>query len=460
MQAKTVLHKCIIGAFWLLLWQIAAMIVDSKLLLPGPVDTVRALGGLVVQGSFYHDILATVWRCAAAIVLALAFGLVLALVSYRWRVVREVLSLPVAFFKAVPIMAVAIYMLFLLAAGNVPILVCFIMCFPIVYTNLLAGLDSMDPQYLELAKIYRLPGSRILRHIYWPQMFPYFRSALSLIAGMSWKAVVTAEVLSVPKFSLGYELMNAKYYLETERLFAYVITIVVISVLFERLIRAILQRQEVRPYEGSRIRGSKQETHADNAAPAVYIRDLSKVFGTKTVLKDFSLDIPAGEVTALMAPSGWGKTTLVRILTGLETADSGSVQTEPESSGMSILFQEDRLLPWLTIYDNLALVQQCPDPDRIRSLLDAVGLASEQSKLPGQLSGGMNHRAALARTFLNGAELLIFDEPFRGLDETTRESVIDRLWRPESTGKTVLLITHDPDIAELLADRVVTAGDA
>ena len=161
-----------------------------------------------------------------------------------------------------------------------------------------------------------------------------------------------------------------------------------------------------------------------------------------------------------MAPSGWDKTTLVRILTGLETADSGSVQTEPESSGMSILFQEDRLLPWLTIYDNLALVQQCPDPDRIRSLLDAVGLASEQSKLPGQLSGGMNHRAALARTFLNGAELLIFDEQFRGLDETTRESVIDRLWRPESTGKTVLLITHDPDIAELLADRVVTAGEA
>ena len=87
MQAKTVLHKCIIGAFWLLLWQIAAMIVNSKLLLPGPVDTVRALGGLVVQGSFYHDILATVWRCAAAIVLALAFGLVLALVSYRWRAV-------------------------------------------------------------------------------------------------------------------------------------------------------------------------------------------------------------------------------------------------------------------------------------------------------------------------------------------------------------------------------------
>ncbi|MBR0374250.1 MAG: ATP-binding cassette domain-containing protein [Mogibacterium sp.] len=463
--------KFIIALFWILLWQLAAMAVSSPLLLPGPLDTIRGLVQLVQDPGYYHDIAATVVRCIAAILLALAFGFVLALASYRVRIVRDILSLPVAFFKSVPIMAVAIYMIFLLASGNVPVLVCFIMCFPIVYTNLLTGLDSMDAKYLEMAHVYRIPQGRVIRHIYWPQMYPYFKAALSLIAGMSWKAIVTAEVLSIPKFSLGYELMNAKYYLNTDILFAYVATIVVISLAFERLIRYLLNRFDFKAYAGSKfaaaeaVEGSDTDTRRDIVPPGVTFTDIHKAFGEKVVFDGFTEYFAAGETTAVMAPSGIGKTTLLRILVGLETADQGTVTVAPAGAEppaashdvrTGVLFQEDRLLPWLNVYDNLAVTAAVQDKAKILALLEAVGLAGECDKLPGQLSGGMNHRVALARMFLCDADLYIADEPFRGLDEDTRAAVIDRLWKPGVAGRTAIVITHDPEIANSLATRVVS----
>ena len=454
MMKKSLLKKLIIAAFWIIVWQVVAMIVASPLLLPSPAATAGSLIKLLGDGGFYLDALATIARCAIAIVMSLIAGTLLSLASYKWQVIRDVLSLPVAIFKAVPIMAIAIYMLFLLSAGNVPTLVCFIMCFPIVYTNLLTGLDSMDNSYLEMAKVYGLDDARIVKYIYIPSMFPYFKSALSIISGMSWKAVVTAEVLSVPQFSLGYELMNAKYYLETETLFAYVIAIVVIAIIFEKIIKAVLERMSPSDYSYSKIRRREKKNYCscDNCkleSGELVIDNLSKSFGDKQVLSHLNLKAESAKVTALMAPSGSGKTTLLRIICGIEQADEGRV-VAPER--IAVLFQEDRLLPWLNVYDNLALI--CNEDERIINVLKAVGLGEEKFKLPKHLSGGMNHRVAMARTFLYGASLLIFDEPFRGLDEDTREAVVKNLWEPYTRGKTVLLITHDQDIAEELAETI------
>ncbi len=136
------------------MWQLAAMLIAKPLLLPGPAQTVSSLIELLGDGGFYLDVLATLGRCAVAMLLALAAGLLLALASYRSSLIRSLLSPLVSFFKAVPVMALAIYLIFLVAAGGVPILVCFITCFPIVYTNLLTGLDSMNPGYLEMAQVY------------------------------------------------------------------------------------------------------------------------------------------------------------------------------------------------------------------------------------------------------------------------------------------------------------------
>lgn len=445
-------RKSVIFIFWILLWQLAAMVVGSKLLLPSPVDTVRALFALLADSQFYLDALATIGRCIVAIILAMVLGFILALASYRYRIVRDILSLPISLFKAIPIMAVAIYMILLLSPGNVPILVCFVMGFPIVYTNLLAGLDNMDRSLLEMAQVYNISSRRKLRLIYIPSLYPYFSSAMSLLAGMSWKALVTAEVLSIPKFSLGYELMNAKYYLNTDVLFAYVFAIIAISVAFEKLVKYILNKTAARSYNYSKVAKlrSEQQSGSDEVTE-IKLTSVNKSFDDKHVLNNFSLQLTPAKTTAIMGPSGSGKTTIARILSGLETADSGTVK-RPDR--VSYLFQEDRLLPWLNVYDNLAIVLDEADDDKIHEMLRTVGLDEEAWKLPGELSGGMSYRVAMARAFIYDAAFMIADEPFRGLDEETRDKAVRKLWKPGVSGKTVLLITHSQEDVKL-ADTIV-----
>lgn len=445
--------KLLIALFWLLIWQAAAMAVKSSLLLPDPIDTLRAMIGLLTDGGFYLDALATIGRCIAAMILALVLGMLLSIAAYKWQVVRDVLSLPVALFKTIPIMAVAIYMILLMSAGSVPVLVCWIMCFPIVYTNLLNGLDAMDGKLLEMANLYGISGYKLSRHVYLPMLYPHFRSAMSLVAGMSWKAIVTAEVLSIPQLSLGYELMNAKYYLNTDMLFAYIIVLILISILFENLIKKLVLTLEPHSYEYSKLVKKETKTLSGNSSEPVSVEmmDVYKSFGDKKVLEGFNLSLEKGSATAIMGASGSGKTTIARLIAGLDKPDAGDIRIDGEGK-IAVLFQEDRLLPWLNVYDNLAIVRA--DHDAIAKVLKAVGLDEEAWKLPGELSGGMSYRVAMARAFLIESGLLIADEPFRGLDAATREAVIENLWVPGVSGKTILLITHSEEDKKL-ADKTI-----
>lgn len=447
--------------FWLAVWQGAAHLTASKLLLPGPLDAVVALGGLVKTGKFYMDIGLTTARCVIAMVLSFAAGIPAAALSHRHGAVRSVLSLPVGFFKAVPVMAIIIYVILLAQSEWVAVIVCFFMCFPIVYTNILEGLDAVSEEYLEAGKIYGLSPYEAARHIYVPSILPQIKASVSLTAGLSWKAVVAAEVLSIPKYSLGYEMMNAKYYLETAELFAYIIVIVVLSMTFEKMINLGLKKIEWRGYEGSRLGCSSKRVQPakGDAAPDLRVCNITKSFEGKTVLDDVSMAFEEGKVTAVMGPSGQGKTTMARIIAGLETADSGCVLIDGLKTGdgsgagrTAFLFQEDRLMPWLNVYDNIAL--GCRDGNRIKELAEQLEIEGELWKLPDELSGGQCHRAALARTFAADAPLLILDEPFRGLDTALKDRIIDRLWNRQTSGKTVILITHNAEDAERLADEV------
>ena len=327
----------------------------------------------------------------------------------------------------------------------------------------------MPEEYLELAGICGLGKWQIIRLIYAPGILPHIMSAVSLIAGISWKAVVAAEVLSIPKYSLGYEMLNSKYYLETANLFAYIVVIVVLSLAFEKLIKASMSRIEWHGYEGSKVeRGTAPDVDETgiasvDGAPAVVCRNVSKTFDDKLVLDDLTITFEAGCVTAVMGPSGEGKTTLARIIAGLETADEGVTEFS-EPARISFLFQEDRLLPWLNIYDNIALSKDGAECSaRVRALAERLEIGDTLWQLPAALSGGMKHRAALARTFNADSNLLILDEPFRGLDEALKERIVNKLWESETAGKTVILITHNKDDAAKLGtmfSSVITSQNA
>jgi ABC-type nitrate/sulfonate/bicarbonate transport system ATPase subunit len=177
-------------------------------------------------------------------------------------------------------------------------------------------------------------------------------------------------------------------------------------------------------------------------------------------LAKLSLQVAAGEFVAVVGPSGCGKTTFLNIVAGLDRDFAGDIRLAPRADGqparVGYVFQEPRLLPWRTVYENIALVLPPQRDAVVRDTLEAVGLGAAQDLYPPQLSVGMSRRVAIARAFAIQPDLLLMDEPFVSLDHDTVEQLRDlllRLWHARPT--TVLFVTHDIREALVLADRLV-----
>lgn len=177
-------------------------------------------------------------------------------------------------------------------------------------------------------------------------------------------------------------------------------------------------------------------------------------YGEKTILKDFSFAVSEGEATAVLGPSGFGKTTLLELASGFLKPKSGEI-TPFFDKNASFVFQEDRLLPWFTALENLTAVNI--EKGRALEYLEKVGLADSAEKYPEELSGGMCRRLAIARALAFGGEVFFLDEPLRGLDIRTSGEILE-LIRAKISGKSALIITHNPAEAFSLCDRIVAAG--
>lgn len=190
----------------------------------------------------------------------------------------------------------------------------------------------------------------------------------------------------------------------------------------------------------------------------IELNGLSKQFGNQVILDDFALTVRKGEFVALLGRSGTGKTTLLRILAGLEDATSGHLRITPRSS---VVFQEPRLIQAQRVWKNVVLSTSRSDEVYRRALdaLTEVGLADKAKAWPKSLSGGEAQRVGLARALFRSPELLLLDEPFGALDAFTRrtaQDLVTTLWLEHQVG--VLLVTHDIEEAVLLADRIVVLG--
>lgn len=188
----------------------------------------------------------------------------------------------------------------------------------------------------------------------------------------------------------------------------------------------------------------------------IHLDKITLVYGGQPVLRSCAIQMQPGERVALMGPSGCGKTSLLNIIAGLQEG-SGTAEV---NGTVSYAFQEPALFPWLTAVENINVVlrDSAASLPRAEKWLAAVGLADCAGKYPHQLSGGQKQRVAIARALAFGGDILLLDEPFKGLDEDTRRRVaalIDEAWQ----GRTLLLATHDPQEAELLACRVLQYHD-
>jgi len=190
---------------------------------------------------------------------------------------------------------------------------------------------------------------------------------------------------------------------------------------------------------------------------AVTLSGVTRRFGDQVVLDGFSLALAPGRVTALMGPNASGKTTVARLVLGLDRPDRGRVERR-HGLRCAAVFQEDRLCEHLSAAENLALVLEHPDPAAIADELRAVGLDAEAMAKPvRELSGGQRRRVAIARALAGDADLVTLDEPFTGIDVETKPALIAYV-RERLAGRTALLITHDRSEATQLGATIVRLG--
>ena len=183
--------------------------------------------------------------------------------------------------------------------------------------------------------------------------------------------------------------------------------------------------------------------------------NLSISLGGRQILKDVSLMLPHTGITAIMGKSGIGKTTLIRILAGLIKPDDGNIESTFER--ISVKFQDARLFEWLTVYENVTAVldNKSSNADQVAKFwLNAVGLQTDMEKFPAELSGGMAQRVALARALAYEGDLLLLDEPFSAVDDSTKETLLALIAEYAKT-HAVLLVTHTCEEAEALGATIV-----
>ena len=201
------------------------------------------------------------------------------------------------------------------------------------------------------------------------------------------------------------------------------------------------------------------------------LRNINKAFGGKQILTNFSLSIPEKQILAIVGPSGGGKTTLLRMLAGLETIDSGEIYYNGESLAidelekrnlLGFVFQDFQLFPHLSVLDNLTLspiktmsMEKEVAEKKARGLLEQLGLAGHADAFPFSLSGGQKQRVALARAMMINPEIIGYDEPTSALDPELRLEVEKLILQNKERGMTQIVVTHDLQYAENIADQIL-----
>lgn len=239
-MVKTV-KKIGIVAFWLIIWQIAAIFVHNDVLLVGPVETAAALLRLMPEAGFWHAVLGSTANILLGLLLGSLLGLCLAASAYRFTAARELLAPLIGAVKAVPVASFVILALIWSGSGRLSLIVSLTVVTPIVYLSTLEGLSATDGKLIELAGVYRMGALARIRGIYLPQLRPYLISSAELSVGMAVKSAVAAEVIGQPLASLGNELYRAKIYLETDKVLAVTVAAVFLSWLIGRAAVALIK---------------------------------------------------------------------------------------------------------------------------------------------------------------------------------------------------------------------------
>lgn len=236
------LKKALIALIYLVVWEAASLLVGKELLLPSPFSTVSRLIVLLTQAESWITAGLTLLRIMSGYVLGVLTGVLFAILTARSRFAEELLSPLRSVVKATPVTSFILLALLWLASGLVPLFISFLMVLPIVWANTAEAILQTDRRLIEMGRMFGLSKWQIVRKIYIPSVLPQFLAACTTSLGFAWKSGVAAEIIALPKRSIGYRLYESKLRIETVDLFAWTLLVIALSMLLEWLLVRALRR--------------------------------------------------------------------------------------------------------------------------------------------------------------------------------------------------------------------------
>ncbi len=206
-----------------------------------PFTALKRLIELAQTSDFYISIALSVSRILLGFLIALITATISAVLSHRFKIIEHLLAPLVFTIRSTPVTSIIILILIWVPSRRLSIVITFLMAFPIIYENIQTGIESVDKNLLEVAQVFQFSKADTLKSIYLSEVLPYFQSACITALGLSWKAGIAAEVIGLPKQSIGRHIYDAKVYLETPDLFAWTITIIILSILFQKVLTKLIQ---------------------------------------------------------------------------------------------------------------------------------------------------------------------------------------------------------------------------
>lgn len=234
-QLKKTTNKVLAAIFWIAVWYFAASSVGQELIIPSPLAVIKTLFNLAGQSLFWQASFLSLLRIFGGYILGVIVGVILAVLTTRFELMDALFSPLIRIVRATPVASFIILALLWINHSIVPALMSTLMVVPIVWGSLCTAIEETDRELLEMARLYRFGTVKTLKLLYIPSILPSFKSACNTSIGLAWKSGIAAEVLCLPRLSVGTYLYYSKIYLETSALFAWTVIVIILSFLLEKL---------------------------------------------------------------------------------------------------------------------------------------------------------------------------------------------------------------------------------
>lgn len=248
-KTKSIVSKIGILFFWILLWKVISFLVGEELLVPSPYNVLIRLFYLIGENEFWKILFYSISRVSIGILISIIVGVSLGILSGIKRYIYDFFKPIMVIIKSTPVVSFIVLALIWLKSDILPIFICFLVCFPIIWTNTVEGIRNIDKGLLDMAKVYNLKKTTVIKKIYIPSIRSNIMVGIITSIGLGWKSSIAAEVLGSPKYGIGSNLHTSKVFLDTETLLAWTIIVICLSYLFEILIEFLFKIKDRKKYD-------------------------------------------------------------------------------------------------------------------------------------------------------------------------------------------------------------------